>query len=169
MEVKQLKYLAIDILFISSLGLFAAAYVIAADNATVTATVTATNVAVTVNDGVITYGNVGLGSYVDTLAGDLNDLQTASNTGNITEDLDIKGFDSVSWTLDATTSSDQYTHEFSTNTGATWVPLTTGYQAATTSILADNSFTFDLRLHTPTSTTDYDEQSVNVTVLATAS
>src|SRR3989339_877269 len=84
----------------------------AAETASVTATVTAQNVSVTVADGTVTYGTTSLGSSKNTVA--LSDTQTATNAGNVTSQLNIKGQNSTAWTLAGTAGSDIYVHKFCT-------------------------------------------------------
>ncbi len=144
----------------------------AATEATITATVTAQNISVTVDDGAVTYGTLGVGTSTNTTSGLLNDSQTIVNEGNVTEDFDIRGSNSANWTLAGTPDANAYTHEFCTtdcDSSPSWLPLTTSNQTIYTSKGVGTSSAFDLQLRTPSSTTNYDQQSVNVTVVATAS
>ena len=142
---------------------------------TVTATVTVQNISVSVTDGTVDYQTLGVGTSATTATGDgdsVDDTQTATNDGNVTEDFDIKGQDSSGgWTLATSPGDEQYTHEFCTSdcdSSPTWTPLTTSYDTLATGITTSGTQNFDLRIQVPTSTTDYDPQSVDVTVLATA-
>lgn len=144
----------------------------AADEAAVTATVTVQNVSVTVSDGTVTYGTLTTSSTANTNASGLNDSQTATNNGNVTSDLNIKGQNTAAWTLAGTIGADQYKHDFCiTNCDAspTWVALTTNYQTLTTGVAASETQVFDLRINTPSSSTSFTQQSANVTVQAVAS
>ena len=148
----------------------------AADTDTVEATVKVQHISINISsDGSIDYGALAVGTSATTATGDgdnIDDTQTATNDGNVTEDFDIKGQDTASWALDTTTGADQYVHEFCTSncdSSPTWTPLTTSYDTLATGIGASNTQDFDLRIQVPTSTTDYNAQSVDVTVLATAS
>lgn len=152
-------------------GLVVAAGVGAADEVTVTATATAQNVSVSVSDGTVAYGTVSLGSTASTTSSGTDDSQTASNNGNVSEDLDIKGSNSSAWTLAGSAGSEQYAHFFCTATcdaSPTWTALTTNYQALATGVAASGNQVFDLRIDMPTATADYTQQSVNVLVLASA-
>lgn len=146
--------------------------VLAADTAAVTATVTAQNVSVTVGDGTVAYGTMAVSTTKSTTAADLNDLQTATNNGNITEDFNIRGQDSAAWTLAGTAGSEQYTHKFCTTSCTTpptnYTALTTNYQTLGSSIATSGTKTFDLQLGTPSSTATFTEQTVSVTVQAVA-
>jgi hypothetical protein len=148
----------------------------AATTASVTATVTAQNIAVIVDDGTVTYGTLGVGSsqVTTSIAGGLDDTQGAVNAGNIPQDFNIKGQNSVGspgWALMATPGADQYAHKFCTSncaTTPTWISLGTGYTALTTSIAVGATQSFDLVLFTPITSSDYTQQSVDVTVQAVA-
>lgn len=146
------------------------ASVVGAAEATVDATVTPQLVAVSVSDGTVVYGILAANSSANTFT--LGQQQTATNDGNVDVDLDIRSSDAVvagtDWNLEATTSTDQYTHEFSIDDGVSW-----SFFAADNSVsdLADPviaSKTFDLRITTPTTSTDLGEHTITVTVLATA-
>ena len=144
---------------------------LAADTATVTATVTVQNISVSVSDGEVSYGTLAVNTSQDTTSGNLDDSQTATNDGNVTENFNIKGQDSAAWTLASSAGADQYVHEFCTSncdTSPTWTALTTDYQTLATGIEASGTQVFDLKITTPTSTSSYDEQSVDVTVQAVA-
>ena len=144
--------------------------------ASVAATVTVQNISVSVGDGVVAYGALPVSTSEDTTSGGLNDTQIATNNGNVTEDLEIKGIDSANWTLVASIGvADEYVHKFcKVDTGdcdgtPTWTALTTSYQTLKTGVAALGTYDFDLEITTPSSSTNYTQQSVNVTVLATAS
>ena len=134
----------------------------------VACTVTAQKISVSVSDGSVAYGTIALGSSQDTTASGVNDSQTATNDGNVAEDFNIEGVDTTGWTLAAATGSDQYVHEFSTDSGSNWTALTTSYQTLATNIASSSTQTFDLRVWVPSSTTHYDEQNPNVTIQASA-
>lgn len=141
----------------------------AADTATVTATVTAQNISVTVSDGTVTYGTLALSTNADTTSSGLNDSQTAQNNGNITEDLNIKGQNSGSWTLAGSVSADQYTHKWcvsNCDAAPTWNVLTTNYQTLASDVSASGTQVFDLQIGTPSSSSSYNSQSVDITVQA---
>lgn len=144
----------------------------AATEGTVTTTVTVQNISVTVTDGTVTYGTLANNSTKGTHSGDLNDTQTATNNGNVTEDFNIKGQNSGSWTLAGTAGSDNYVHQFCTATCTTpatnYTVLTTSYQTLKTGVAASGNQTFDLYINTPNPSTVYTEQSVDVIVQAVA-
>ncbi len=147
----------------------------AATEAGVAATVTVQSISVFVSDGGVVYGTLAVSTSKDTTSGDLNDTQTATNDGNVTETLNIKGQDSSpgSWTLAGSVGADQYVHEFcKVDTGdcdgiPIWDALTTSYATLKTGVTKDGTYDFDLKITTPSSSGSFDEQSVNVTVQAT--
>jgi len=147
--------------------------VLAASTSTVGVTVTVQNVSVSVADGTVAYGILGLNATASTRSP--VDLQTATNDGNVTEQFNIKGIDAtgvVNWTLAATAGSEQYIHGFCTSTCATvptnYTALTTGYATLAASVAASATSTFDLYIKTPTVTTDFTVHTADVTVQAVA-
>ena len=163
------KQFIASICILGLVGMVVATAVKAVDTASVGATVTVQNISVSVSDGVVAYGTLAVNTTKSTLAGELNDLQTATNDGNVTENFNIRGQNSANWTLGASAGADQYVHKFSTNSGTTWTALTTpGYLTLATGKTAGQTQTFDLQITTPTATTNYTQQSVDVTVQAVA-
>ena len=151
-------------------------FVLAADTGDVTATVTVKNIAITVSDGSIAYGSVAAGGTKSTLSGEANDMQTVTNSGNVEEDFNIKGFNvssGCSWTLAATQGSEQYFHKFCNDTDqdcstppTSYTALTTNYQSLDTNIVTSDSVDFQLQIGVPSSTACTSEATVTVTVQA---
>lgn len=141
--------------------------VYAADTAAVTATVTVQNISVAVSDGSVAYGTLSLNTSAGTNG---TDTQTATNDGNVTADLNIRGQNTAGWTLAGTAGANQYVHRFCTATCGTpptnYTALTTSYQTLAASVATSGTQTFDLHITTPTSTASYTQQSVDVTVQA---
>ena len=144
----------------------------AADEGTVTATVTVKNISVTVNDGTVAYGTLGQNATADT---EPADGQTATNNGNVTEDFNIKGQNSGDWTLAGTAGSDAYIHRFCNDTAndctappTNYTALTTSYQTLSTGAATGDTTLFQLQINTPNPSTVYTEQSIDVTVQAVA-
>lgn len=170
-----MKKITISIAVFSLLALVALP-VIAADEGTVSATVTAQIVSVAVTDGNVSYGVLGLGTTKDTTATGVNETQTATNNGNVSVDLKIRSSDATSagtpWNLAGTAASDAFTHEFSINSGSSWTDFDTDNNVNVTlanGVAALGTQDFDLRIGTPTASTDQLEHTITVTVLATAS
>lgn len=144
----------------------------AATSATVAATVTPQNISVSVSDGTIAYGTLDVSTSKSTIASQLNDTQTVTNSGNVSESFTIKGQNSANWTLAGTAGANQYVHKFCiascSSPPTNFTALTTSYQTLASGIVASGTQTFDLQLTTPSSTTAFTAQSVDITVLATA-
>lgn len=141
-------------------------------SSTVTATVTAQNVSVSVSSGTVTYGTINLSSAQDTTASGTNQTQTATNDGNVAEDFTIASSNATggtAWTISGTSiGADQYKHSFSTNSGSTYTAMTTTPGTLATNKAASGTQNFDLKINTPSSTTDYQQKTITVTVSASA-
>lgn len=138
------------------------AYSFAAEQAT-TATV---SVAVT-TDGNVAYGIVAPSANKSTI--DLAHTQTAKNDGNVTENFNImtsNAVDGTTWTPGSSAGTNIYVHEFSTNGGVNWSVLSTGYQSFATGVTPNGTLSFDLRLTAPSSTSDYVQKNITVTIQA---
>ena len=120
-------------------------------------------VSITVNDGEIDYGVIELGGSKSTL--DVSETQVATNSGIGALDFNIRGYNALAWTLDTTSSSNHYVHEFATDGGTVWTALTLNYQSLATNVAQDATVDFDLRLTIPTETSST-SQDVYVTVQA---
>ncbi|HCC67821.1 TPA: hypothetical protein DEP90_01235 [Patescibacteria group bacterium] len=146
--------------------------ILAAEEGTVTATVTATSISLTVSDGTVEYLTVGVGQTKDTTTNattGVDDSQTANNNGNVAEDFNIKGVDTLSWALAGTAGSETYFHKWCISDcdgTATWTAMTTSYTTLASGIAKDADQIFDLQIGTPTTTAVFTEQSPNVTIQA---
>ena len=165
---KSVRLFLSGFFLISFFGLVSFLEVKAADTASVAATVTVQNISVSVADGTVAYGILAVNTSAGTNPAD---LQTATNNGNITEAFNIKGQNSANWTLGAAAGADTYVHKFCTATCGTpptnYTALTTSYQTLGTGVAVSGTKTFDLYITTPTSSTNFTQQSVDVTVQAT--
>ena len=164
-------------------GLLVGTGALATTTATVSATVTLQNISVTVSDGTVAYGTLAVNTSNNTVPGtggmnaDAGDVQTATNAGNVAEDFNIKGQNSTDWTLASSAGVDQYVQKFciascgtyASPTGGSFTALTTSYAAlGAGNFAASGTQTFNLLLTTPTSSTHFTAQSVDVTVQAVA-
>ena len=146
--------------------------VLAGSTATVSATVTVQNISVSVSDGTVAYGTIGQNTTKSTCTSELNDAQTVTNDGNVNEDFLIKGQNSANWTLAATAGTDQYVHKFLNGTCSTFsggTALTTSNQSLATGVAPNGNVTLNLQINTPNPSTVFTQQSVDVTITATAS
>jgi hypothetical protein len=122
------------------------------------------------SDGVIQYGFLDLNTASSTVGGD---TQVAQNNGSFNEKLNIRSSNALggtSWLLASSVASDQYTHEFSTTTGSTWVsmPDSVTYVTAHPFVTPSGTTDFDFRLTSPSGTSDFIEKSITITVQAVA-
>ncbi len=175
---KKLLYSSVGAL--SLWGLVVAQPVGAASTSTVAATVTPQNISVAVTDGTIAYGTLDLSTTQATTSGGLNDTQVATNDGNVAEDFNIKSSDATggtTWTLAGSIGSNQYKHSFCTagsgspdpcDTGPTYTAMTTSYQSLGTNIAGSGTKRFDTKLDVPSSTSDYVQKTITITVQAVA-
>ncbi|MDD5749959.1 MAG: hypothetical protein PHO91_04280 [Patescibacteria group bacterium] len=148
----------------------------AADNDSVTATVTAQNIAISLSQTSFDYGIVPNNTASSTLALFSGAGIVATNDGNINQDFDINGANTADWTLAGSTGSDQYVHQFCNDTDNNCATPPTNYSALTTSpaalktsISPSGTCAFQLRITTPNPSTVYTQQSASVTVTASAS
>ena len=134
---------------------------------TVTATVTAANISVRVEDGTVAYGTLATSGTANTAT--LSQTQSAGNDGNATADLDAQGANSTNWTLGSAIASETFTHEISTDGGTLYDKLNNAsYIGMKASQSAATTQTFDLKITVPSSTASFGQQSATVTIQASA-
>lgn len=169
---KRLFIASIFVLFVAAMGFMESSQVDAADTAVVSATVTVQNISVTVSPGTVAYGTMALNSSKSTISADLNAEQTVTNNGNVSEQFNIRGQNSANWTLGLTAGSDIYVHQFCsaacTSPPTNFTGLTTNYQTLAASVAASGTQALHLRLTTPTASSVFTQQSVDVTLQAVA-
>jgi hypothetical protein len=151
---------------------FPASIVWSADTGSVVCQVTPQLISVTISDGSVNYGSLGVSATKDAT----NDPQTITNAGNVTSDFKIKSGNATggtSWTLASSPGSDQFSHYYSFD-GNDWALLTQDYQTMTingtaaTNVAANATRTFYLKILMPTAVTDGSAKSITVTVQAVA-
>lgn len=143
----------------------------AADTGTVSCTVTAKSIALTVADGGVAYGTVAESGNQDTTSSGVDDTQVATNTGNIAEQINIKtsaASGGTAWTVGSSAGSDVFVHSFATTTAETWQVLGTvdSYETASSSVAVSGTLDIDLKIEVPTASTDNEEKTITVTVQA---
>lgn len=121
--------------------------------------------------GDISYGFVSLSNSTTTIGSTYT--KTATNDGNVAEKLNVKSSDATvgtGWTLASTIGANQFKHEFSTTTGASWtvMPDSATYVTAKPSVAVSGTASFDFRLTAPSSSSDYQQKSITITVQAVA-
>lgn len=152
------------------LAVFFAQTVRSAETDTIAATITASNLAVSVSDGTIAFGSVSLNTATTT-AGN-SDTQTVTNDGSSAA-LNVKSGNATggtTWTLGTSPGSDIFQLEVSTTTGATYMT----FQATDTYLTASSTFAslqdqdLDFRFTTPTASSDFVQKSLTITVQVTS-
>jgi len=167
------KILLVPFISLFVLAFYYSELVFAQTTDQVTATVTVQNIALSVSDGDIAYGTLALSSYQNTST--LTQTQTITNDGNVAIDVGIIGTDSTAWTLETAVGANQYVHSFCTTTcgtypGANYTSMNADtYTTVTTGLASLGTKSLDLGISTPSSSSSYLQQSVNVTVQASAS
>lgn len=170
--MKKYQLIGFSILFVAA-SLSICSVVSATSTATVAATVTVQNISLTVTtSGTIAWGTLAINTASSTHAAF---TQTVQNNGNVAEDFKAEGMNSTpgAWVLGSTNGASQYEQAIC-STGCTSAP--TGYTALATSsqttlasnIAAAGTAPMDLYILTPTSVSDYTQQTVNVTLTAVA-
>ena len=156
-------------------GVMVSSTSLAITQATVTATVTVQNFSVALHaPGTVAYGTLAQNTSYGTVNTPASDTQEAGNNGNSAEDLNIIGTNSTDWNLSFSSGSqDKYKHTFCTATCSTpptnYTTLSSqSYQVLSNDLAAQSSQSFDLRITTPNPSTVFTQQSVDVTVQATA-
>ena len=162
-------------------SLVAYSVALALDTATVGATVTVQNIAVSVDDAdhdhAVAYGTLGNDSTMSTCGDEKNDAQTITNTGNVNEDFVIKAIANAStpdWTIGDAAASDVYVHKFQNGactlvSGFSGTTLDTTGKPFASGVAPEGTATLNLQIHTPNPSTSYDQQTVDVTITASAS
>lgn len=180
MNKKTCPILIIPAFLLLPVLLLAAFKVKAADTDTVTATVTAEVISVTLDQTNIPFGVLGQGDTMPTTildGGTGPDYTiTAENDGSVLADLQIQTSDTVDWDHADAAGSDLFTMEFCTwetyncNTAPTWVATGSenipDYEALSDDLAVSSTMLFDLRIGTPSSTAVVTQQSATVTVMA---
>ena len=177
--MKSKKFIAIaGILSLAIMSLSLAAT--GATSADVTATVTPGIVSVSVSDGGVAYGTVLLNTNRTTALGDgdsIDDTQTATNSGTVSVNLGVRSSDAsgaTPWNLATDPGADAFYHGFCTTTCDS-LPIwnafnidNTTYSSLAAGVGTSGSQEFDLKITTPTSSTDSGAHTITVTVQATA-
>ena len=166
------------VMLVALFGMSIAGLAQAATEGTVTATVTVLYTSVSLDHTTFDYGTVAANTASSTLALWSGAGIVATATGALT-DLDIKGANTTGsgtgWTLAGNTTGNNYMHQFCNDTDnncttppTSYSALTASYAALDTGITNGGTVAFQLNITTPTTPTDFSQQSSVVTILATA-
>lgn len=142
---------------------------LAQDTDTVTATVTATNLAVSVSDGSIAFGSVALNTPTTTVGTAQTQVVTNDGSAAVLNVRSSNATNGATWTLGTSSASDVFRLQVSTTTGVTYATL----QAPNVYLTASSTFAslqdqnVDFRFTTPTISTDFVQKSLTITVQVT--
>jgi len=136
-------------------------------------------ISITVSDGIVSFGTIEAFGSKTTYSTDMppiGDVQTVTNTGPNSVDVNIKGKNSISscvWTLAGSNGYNQYklqacnaTDDDCSTPPTNYNDLTTSYQRLFSGLGSGASKGFHLRIVMPSSTSCFDSQDVSVTVQA---
>lgn len=153
------------------LALVVPATVFAAETVTVSCTVSSYGVSVTVVDGDVDYGSLPLGGNTTTL--DLADTQTVTNNGTVTEDFYIKSSNAIrgggtDWMLVQGSSPglNEFSHWWSVDNGFSFTTMHNDYSQFGWDVAVGAWKDLDLLIIMPSTTDDYLEHSITVTIMA---
>jgi hypothetical protein len=143
--------------------------VMADTTGSVSCTVTAQLISVTVSDGNVSFGVVSTSGTKNTIG---TETQTATNNGTVAEKFRIKSSNAVGgtgWTLGASAGANVFTLAASINGSSFPLIMTTAdtYIDLVTSVAVSGHQDFDLQIGMPTSS-DTTEKTITLTVLAEA-
>lgn len=133
---------------------------------TVDATITSKVIAISVSPDELVYSSVEPKATKLKPSPDHFDVETVGSENVI---LSIRGSNTEDWTLHTSPGPNQYVHKFARGSGASFVALGTEAQPyfGTNILPPDSVFNVFLELDMPTTTTTFDVQTANVTVIAT--
>ena len=162
------------VVVVALLGLLVPAVVLS-DTDIIYCTVSGYMVSLTIDPASVAYGVVPFQAAANTTATGLNQTQTVTNSGTVTEDFNIMSGDaygspSETWDLvtTATPGVNEFKHEFSTTGGSSWtaMPDDNSYTALAGSVAPTGEISLDLRITMPWSTDDNVAHGIAVTVMA---
>ncbi len=106
--------------------------------------------------------------------GDLADVETYENTGNVDEEFRVKTSTATGgetpWTVGSTINTDVFVHSFATTTGLTWQILDDAdtYETASSTIIQNATVDFYFKIDTPSGTSVYDAKTITINIQAIA-
>jgi len=170
--MKKIKSLLVDCCLVTLAGVLIWLPSYAADTGNINASVSAKNSAISVSDGTVDYGALAWNGNANTVT--LGQTQVATNQGSAGT-FNVKSSQATGgtgWTMaNSIGVLDEFVHQFSTTTGATYVQFDTNpntYKTATTTVVYNATQNIDLRIYVPSSTTDFTTKSITVVVQAVA-
>jgi hypothetical protein len=190
MKEKMKKRILALVAVLALVGALVPATVFAANTGTVSCTVTAVLVSVTVTPGSVAYGTLALGATKNTAQYNAANntygmvtpqTQYIENTGTVNENFKIKTSNAAgatNWTLGSTAGSDTFTHAYNMQgtapyngsgaiTFTKWAAADIYVAAGTTTAPTGHNY-LELEIGMPDPVTDYGSHTITVTVLAEA-
>lgn len=166
-------------LFLPAISFLIVDILYAAESDTVTATVTAEVISVSLNQESIPFGVVATSDTQDTTSNGLGISPdytiTATNNGSVIEDFHVQASDTSDWDLADSAGIDFYTMKYCTATcdsTPSWAGVgkqtTSTYVKFADDIAVSSTQDMDMQIGTPTSTAIVTQQSSTITVMATA-
>jgi len=167
-----MKSLIASVAIVAVTAMLVGTAVFGADTGQVSATVTASIIAMTVSDGSVAYGTVA--TSADTTASGVDDTQTLQNTGTVNIDFEIKGYNSTGqvWTLAGAAGDATYAHKTciaTCDTTPSWTAMTTGWTDLATGVTPSGTKALDLQVLVPSSNSGTGVATLPIDLRATAS
>jgi len=169
-----MKSSIVNIFILGLIGMLIGTGAVGGSTTTVSCSVSVTSVSLSLSDGGVDYGILGLNATTSTV--DLGgETQVITNDGNVTEDFNVISSDAVgttTWELAGAAASDAFEHKCASSSTSTWTDFNsdnTSYIALYTSIASSSTSSLDLLINTPTATDDYEAHTITVTVQASES
>ena len=123
-------------------------------------------------DGSVTWGVMEANTTKSTL--DISDTEVVQSDSNVNIDLDIKSTNAIGttdWTLSSVAGNNLFVYENSSNGGTDWnmFVLPNSYYSFVSAMTPSSTQNVDLRITTPTVSTDFDQKTITITILASQS
>ena len=121
--------------------------------------------------GLVSYGTISANSSKST--SEISQTQTVQNDSGSTENLNIKTSNATggtTWTLGSAPGNNIFVFEFKATGDADYTKFSApdSYQTLATGVTASSTKNVDLRITTPTTSSDYQQKTVTITVQAVA-
>lgn len=124
-------------------------------------------------DGSVSWGIMESNTSNSTIS--LPDTEVIHSDSNVNIDLNVKSSNatggSVNWTLGSTSGTDTFVYEYSSNSGSNWNTflIPDSYYSFVSGLTPDSTQNLDLRITTPTVSSEFDQKTITVTIQAVQS
>jgi len=144
---------------------------VAISGSTTVNTVASISISLT-TDGSVTWGVMEANTTKSTL--DITDTEVVQSDSNVNIDLSIKSSNAIGttdWTLSSIAGNNLFVYEYSSNGGSGWNVffLPDSYYSFVSAMTPSSTQNLDLRITTPTVSTDFGQKTITVTILASQS